>query len=421
MAGLDLQKECPAICLLPHPTARSHAIAAKFISAGSILVSVPSLASVLVEREKGRRCDSCHRVQCVERSLRKCSGCASYWYCDIKCQETDWRAQHKRICKHYNKFIASSEYQLLPPHKKLDSILLSHLVARHMLSCDEITSLSMSIFQSLMPWPSGNVDCPPVCLGSTMSLDLLTSWYSRFGNNNFVIHSHLSTFGHGIFPLASRLFNHSCLPNAAPKYTLSGARPVVMEVVALRDILPDEEVKPCAASKPSSMLELSYGFRCHCVSCIFLHNYGSKVLGKHLTAFVGVQGRIGSELPSVSMQQLPPSLNGVLHEAYITSVAESFSSSSHGGDYTVALESGRILLALYLLIYPQNYPQIGLHLLELAKVQWNAVSVQMQPLAGDVRDFLALSRGVLMVFGPEGDMNDSPLSQLAQLEKLLDE
>jgi SET and MYND domain-containing protein len=67
--------------------------------------------------------------------------------------------------------------------------------------------------------------------------------YARFGNNNFVIHSHLTTFGHGVFPLASRLFNHSCLPNAAAKYTLSASNVPRMDVVALRDIAQGEEVR----------------------------------------------------------------------------------------------------------------------------------------------------------------------------------
>lgn len=66
--------------------------------------------------------------------------------------------------------------------------------------------------------------------------------YSRFGNNNFAIHSHLTSIGHGIFPVASRLFNHSCVPNVAAKYIFHEAQSVVMEIIALRDILPDDEV-----------------------------------------------------------------------------------------------------------------------------------------------------------------------------------
>jgi hypothetical protein len=66
--------------------------------------------------------------------------------------------------------------------------------------------------------------------------------YSRFGNNNFAIHSHLTSIGHGMFPVASRLFNHSCVPNVAAKYIFHEAQTVVMEIIALRDILPNEEV-----------------------------------------------------------------------------------------------------------------------------------------------------------------------------------
>jgi SET and MYND domain-containing protein len=67
--------------------------------------------------------------------------------------------------------------------------------------------------------------------------------YARFANNNFVIHSHLAPYAHGIFPLASRLFNHSCAPNAAPKFIISPARRVSMEVVSLASIHQDEEVR----------------------------------------------------------------------------------------------------------------------------------------------------------------------------------
>lgn len=70
------------------------------------------------------------------------------------------------------------------------------------------------------------------------------SLYSRFGNNNFAIHSHLTSFAHGIFPVASRLFNHSCIPNAAAKYIINRSQPIKMEVVALRDITKGEEVSP---------------------------------------------------------------------------------------------------------------------------------------------------------------------------------
>jgi hypothetical protein len=71
---------------------------------------------------------------------------------------------------------------------------------------------------------------------------VLDELYSRFGNNNFVIHSHLVSIAHGIFPLASRLFNHSCVPNAVAKYIFTESEPVRMDVVALRHIKEGEEV-----------------------------------------------------------------------------------------------------------------------------------------------------------------------------------
>jgi len=70
----------------------------------------------------------------------------------------------------------------------------------------------------------------------------LESLFSRSGNNNFAVHSHLTTVAHGIFPLASRLFNHSCLPNAAARYIICQGQPVQMEIVALQEIKATEEV-----------------------------------------------------------------------------------------------------------------------------------------------------------------------------------
>jgi hypothetical protein len=76
-----------------------------------------------------------------------------------------------------------------------------------------------------------------------LSDGILDELYSRFGNNNFAVHSHLVSVAHGIFPLASRLFNHSCVPNAAAKYIFTVSEPVCMDVVMLREIQEGEEVR----------------------------------------------------------------------------------------------------------------------------------------------------------------------------------
>jgi SET domain len=97
---------------------------------------------------------------------------------------------------------------------------------------------------SLLPERGNLYGAPVVCpFIPAPPGDLVDQLYSRFGNNNFAIHSHLTTIGHGVFPVPSRLFNHSCVPNVAAKYTFctTEAQNVVMEIIALRDILPDEE------------------------------------------------------------------------------------------------------------------------------------------------------------------------------------
>lgn len=55
----------------------------------------------------------------------------------------------------------------------------------------------------------------------------------------------------------------------------------------------------------------------------------------------------------------PSELNALLNDSYLPTLSEQFSKASHEGDYVLALSSGRTLLALYAVVYPPNYPQIG--------------------------------------------------------------
>jgi SET and MYND domain-containing protein len=59
------------------------------------------------------------------------------------------------------------------------------------------------------------------------------------------------------------------------------------------------------------------------------------------------------------LEKLPVGLSCVLREDYISGLSEEFSKASHEGDYAVALNAGLTLLALYVVVYPPNYPQIG--------------------------------------------------------------
>lgn len=303
----------------------------------------------------------------------------------------------------------------------------------------------MSILLSLLPSPVPDVSIPPVCPISPAPLpDLVRILYTRFGNNNFAIHSHLTTIGHGVFPLASRLFNHSCVPNAAARYSLSPSHGVGMEVVAIRDIPSGEQIcipylDPAMTQSRHQIFELTYGFRCDCSSCLYIRSLGTLPelpteptelddLGRQLREFVGIKDALllAPTLPTKSLESTPSSLHAVFHEAYMSSLSETFSRCSHDGEYDIALDTGITLLALYILIYPSNYPQIGMHLLELAKTQSNAGIVSPNLSTAEKRSrvreqtrvYLSLACFILQIYGPEGD-DVGPLQEIKILEDLL--
>ncbi|KAF8903151.1 hypothetical protein CPB84DRAFT_1814772 [Gymnopilus junonius] len=434
------------IKLVSHPKARDQSVATTQIKAGSSILTTPAFASILLDSEKGRRCDNCFRLP-QDKPLRRCTGCGSYWYCNAECQNVQWRKHHKRICKTINVFTVSPGYQALPLHEKHDSILLSHVIAQMSFSSTpyslEDSSLT-SVFLSLLPHADDSVTAPVICpIKPPPPAHLLQTLYTRFGNNNFAIHSHLNTIGHGIFPIASRLFNHSCLPNAAAKYHLSPDQSVVMEIVALQEIQPGEQIclpylDPALLQTRQQILEISYGFKCRCPSCSFLNRaeplpeppIDPKELSNReiqLRNFVGFVLRTGVELPKISIETTLPALRCFLRESYMADLSNQFRDASHESQYDLAFESGITLLSLYLLVYPENYPQIGMHLLELAKTSWNRrisspdlPETQDTEIKSQVQVFLSAASRVLTVLGEEGD-DDGPLKEIAVLERLLSE
>ena len=82
-------------------------------------------------------------------------------------------------------------------------------------------------------------------------------------------------------------------------------------------------------------------------------------LGRLLRDFVDIDFQHGPGLPIRQIKSTPPALYPVLREEYLTKLSSTFSESSHQGQYSLAIDSGLTLLALYVLIYPMNYPQIG--------------------------------------------------------------
>lgn len=167
-------------------------------------------------------------------------------------QKQHWKLVHRHICKNLNRSLSSNSFQGLMQHERSDALLLSHLLATHYKFLkpspspkDEKPEL-LSLFLDLLPHDSPSATPPLVEMDfSRLPQGAVDDIYSRFSNNNFVIHSHLDQIGQGIFPLASRLFNHSCSPNAIMTFSLgnNGQAPR-MRVRALRDIKGGEEVRP---------------------------------------------------------------------------------------------------------------------------------------------------------------------------------
>lgn len=158
-------------------------------------------------------------------------------------QSKHWKSGHRKICKLYNTYISAASFQALEEHKKMDALLLSSLIA-HLSSVDakeRDENTAFLTFQSLLPGPM-TTSAPPICPKHSFTAGVIDGFYSRFENNNFSIHSHFNTYAHGIFPIASRLFNHSCMPNAAVKFIIQVHKPVKLEIVALRAISKGDEV-----------------------------------------------------------------------------------------------------------------------------------------------------------------------------------
>lgn len=166
-------------------------------------------------------------------------------------QKIQWQEHHRKLCKKYNSFVASPEYQALSPTDRVDAILLSQFLAATFPHDDFTLPTAgmtgpLSIFFDLIKGPESTRRPLPVCRPSRSTqipAKVVEEVYSRFGNNNFLVHSHLTSCAHGVFPLASRLFNHSCVPNCVARYTFTQGVPVRMVIVAIQNIAPGDEVR----------------------------------------------------------------------------------------------------------------------------------------------------------------------------------
>lgn len=442
--------------LVPDSQARSRAVVApgQTVKPGQVILRSSSLATSLLPKSRGQRCDEC----CRQTTVKACSRCKEAFYCDTRCQSAAWKSHHRTTCALLsNGYRAKHPYISQPEGKQADLdllITLYGLVATSQPSMFEQSNWAvrreptllpeepLECFSTLLPH-SGQVDPPyiPTTFGKTQAEFLKEAW-ARFENNNFVLHNISSmvpnsgAYAHGIFPHASRGFNHSCSPNAWSAFVLE-QRQAWLEIRALISIKESEEITipylDPALSLPErqARLKATYGFDCTCSRCDLekklplpteLPKY-TLLVEQELTTYVfpGSPDEFqvdGSNLDL--LRQLPAHLGAVRHELFFKSLSKRFEDHVHDGPYEDAWTIGRALLALCILVYPPNYPLIGYYGLELAKASWNAhISDLVTPWARRLSRLLDFIEPILAIVALEEEGQNDGLGVCKTLRDML--
>lgn len=174
-------------------------------------------------------------------------------------QSKAWKKHHRRICKDLPAFLNTTT----DTQQRLDCLLIAQLAAKH-LSSEEGRGAIIRYFQSTSTKPSpSDLDDPLRALFTLLpsarlaapklplSKELLDATpkaaldylLSTIKNNHFCVATmSLQPIANAIFPIASRAFNHSCVPNAATAYVYKGGA-IIQDIRALKDIEVGEEVR----------------------------------------------------------------------------------------------------------------------------------------------------------------------------------
>jgi hypothetical protein len=268
--------------LVPDSQARNRAIATTDIKPGDVILRTPSYSIALLPKWKGERCDWC----CRRTAVKACTKCREMWYCDQECeynhsnhhvtrlhclidlsgQMLAWKDGHRKTCSLLSKgFHLSAGYLEQESDQKANSDLLLALYGKLLMTShlslfqDEQITGQVDVdlvklendptlcFKSLVAHPKPRaLPVVPSQLQGEQGNFFQASW-ARFDCNNFVLHNISSlepeggSYAQGIFPLASRCFNHSCAPSAWCAFILQSKR-AWLEVRALVDIRQGQEV-----------------------------------------------------------------------------------------------------------------------------------------------------------------------------------
>ncbi|KAF8601577.1 hypothetical protein BDV93DRAFT_524753 [Ceratobasidium sp. AG-I] len=275
---------------------------------GAVMIRPYPHVAALTTRYLGKRCSGCHEEPQKGKKLMRCQRCRTVCYCDAACQKFDWPI-HKLECPalsaHAERLYADPEFEKVESEncvhggipvpdetiRTLARLLWLQSKQKPGSGKNKEFELMQSHSKDLTPSSPqgarytklGNTLKTYVSLGppSSEKLDSLgigsdndvIDLISKFFTNAFVLTSpDLTPIGWTICPIIA-LINHSCAPNCAVVFPKARKLPLQIEVVALRNIKPGEELtisyvdQSLPRALRRSMMREQYMFTCECPMC----------------------------------------------------------------------------------------------------------------------------------------------------------
>ncbi|KAF9060323.1 SET domain-containing protein [Rhodocollybia butyracea] len=256
------------------------------IKAGMASFALPPYASALSTRNLTTHCSSCFASSSPD-GMRRCTKCRSAYYCDSTCQTNDWGI-HKYECTSLQKWFQAAPSSDVPPPSDavrclgrilwriqkngVDSVQSKELANMHR----QLMKRTLHLAHSLVQYLGFTSPADMAEFGFLSAADLV-DLISRFVTNTFTITDPaLTPLGAAVSPVVA-LINHSCDPNAVVVFPRTAEdlkrQEPLMQVVAIRDIFPDEEVILYThLNLRQQTLEETYNFTCACRLCTSIND-----------------------------------------------------------------------------------------------------------------------------------------------------
>ncbi|TFY67160.1 hypothetical protein EVG20_g4044 [Dentipellis fragilis] len=289
----DLYNTVPSYLEVKSTAERGRGVFAKEgIKRGSIVLALKPHIHVLATRNLDSFCSACVSPA-PEAGLKRCTRCKVVSYCGAACQNGDWTI-HKKECAAIQRWAAGApspdvaipaepirclgrvlwkrqKEGLKSVYSREIDALISHRTALPESSYEHLTHLAHSVIRYLGLNAPGELGA----FGMTTAADIV-DLMSRFTTNSITLTTpSLTPVGVSVSPPIA-LINHSCDPNAVvvyPRASSTLSLEPLMQVIAIRDIAPGEEVFTAYIDttlpriQRQQALEAAYNFKCQCSLC----------------------------------------------------------------------------------------------------------------------------------------------------------